>query len=148
MSRIQTVNTQTLTQEQKKYLNNHERGTFIGLPSDDEILYGLLYEDLKYFDVEAACVIRPDKLPKNTNTVDFITFNPLFQNKTSIGWFIKLPDLEHKSGNNFIFVRRRNRLVKEGEQPQLRINLKNLVILNIPDVSTLLLSTKVKDFRT
>lgn len=148
MSRIRTVNTQELTHEQKKYLNNHERGVFIGLPSDEETIYGLLYEDLEYFDDRLPCVTRPDKLPKNTDTIDFVTFSPLFQDKVNIGWFIKLPDLEYRSGNNFIFVKRRNCLIKEGESPQLKVNLKNLIILNIPDVSTLMLSTKIKDFRT
>lgn len=148
MPRFLPPDVEQLTSEQLDVLLTAKKGFFQRLPSSSGIWVGMLHDDLETVSLDTPCLLRPDRLPKDSLTFDLVRLIPITQDRTSIGWVVKVPNLPHKVCDHFVSVKRRGVVINERDKMQTKLVLKNITALSIPDTAVVLLSTMTKDVRT
>lgn len=92
--------------------------------------------------------LRPDKLPDEALSLSMLSLTPLCVGALNVGWFITFPALNVALGRNYVRVIRGRSQVSEKDQPQLSVYLRSLIVMEVPDIMSMVLSTAVKDMRT
>ena len=92
-------------------------------------------------------VARPDRVPEEALQLSMVKLETVYCGESNVGWLAHFPALSVTVGKNYTRVLRGHPALNEQHAPQMSMLLKTLVVMEIPDVMTLLLSTRVRDVR-
>lgn len=92
--------------------------------------------------------LRPDKLPEEALSLSMLSLTPLCLGQSNVGWYISFPAMHVNVGRNYIRVQRARAQLSKKDTPELSILLRSLLVMEVPDVMSVVLSTAVRDMRT